>query len=98
MPELVALIFGAVASYCCCLKGKQPPRTLIFLNTQTQRKRQAEKRPRRVCALDSVNLDKEGPGGKPQVQPEHPPRRVLVRFFFQEKCAEGQRKSPRSDQ
>lgn len=35
MPELVALIFSAVESYCCCLKEKQPPRALIFLNTQT---------------------------------------------------------------
>lgn len=35
MPELGALIFSAVESYCCCLKEKQPLSALIFLNTQT---------------------------------------------------------------
>lgn len=37
MPELVVLIFSAVESYGCRLKEEQPPRALIFLNTNTLR-------------------------------------------------------------
>lgn len=82
------------------LKGKTTSESFdVPEYTNTQRKQQAEK-----CFLAvnvyshcSLNLDKEDPTENPQVQPEHPPRRVLAPFLMQEKCAEGQRKSPRSD-
>lgn len=83
------------------LKGKTTSESFDVLEyTTTQRKQQAEKRflvYSCVSTLCSLNLHKEDPTENTQVQPEHPPRRVLVPFLMQEKHAEGQRKSPRSD-